>query len=83
MFAELVVRELEKDAVAAAIKNAAVAAGMEVERYMRRALTDFEHRAVLFVELKTAGDGVQSQLPWQALHTNAAVTKVSCCSLAF
>eukprot|EP00208_Stichococcus_sp_RCC1054_P003857 CAMPEP_0206143306 /NCGR_PEP_ID=MMETSP1473-20131121/20046_1 /ASSEMBLY_ACC=CAM_ASM_001109 /TAXON_ID=1461547 /ORGANISM="Stichococcus sp, Strain RCC1054" /LENGTH=721 /DNA_ID=CAMNT_0053538645 /DNA_START=222 /DNA_END=2387 /DNA_ORIENTATION=+ len=75
--AELVVRELEKDAVAAAIKNAAVAAGMEVERYMRRALTGFEHRAVLFVELKAAGDGVQSRLPWQALHTNAAVTKVT------
>ncbi len=74
--AALVVRELEKGAAAAAMRSAAMAAGLEVERYMRRALTCFEHRAVLFVDLQSAvGDG-PSHLPWRALHANAAVADV-------
>ena len=63
------VRELEKDAAAAAKAAAVAAAGREVTHYMRRALSSFDTRAVLFVD-------ICSDAPWQALHSNSALAQV-------
>jgi hypothetical protein len=66
--AELVVRELEKDAVQSATEAAGKDAGPE--RYMMRSVACFQHQGVAFVD-------TQLSPAWQALHCNLAFTNVS------
>lgn len=80
--AELVVRELEKEAALQAKREAAAAAGQEMEKFMRRAVSCFEDRAVLFVDVVGAPDDAAPEqrhlLSWQALYANKAASTVRC-----
>ena len=69
--AELVVRELEKDAVQSATEAAAQDAMQTgpLERYMMRSVACFQQQGVAFVDTHTPA--------WQALHCNLALSNVS------
>lgn len=75
-------RELEKEAALQAKREAAVAAGKDMDKFMRRAVSCFEDRAVLFVDVVGApADSTPEQrhlLSWQALYANKAASTVGC-----